>query len=456
VKEAKAMATLNPFIYGKPVPSEKHIGRRRELRTLFSRLRNGECTAVVGEPHIGKSSLLRCVQDQEIQQEWLGQETTRYILVEMDCHILPHQFGSQDFWRQALTRVQEATPGDEAVCQQMDVIIKNQFGCFTLEGLFKLLGQQGKHVVLLIDEFDSLLTHPNFNSAEFFGGLRSIASRTDSLQLITASRTSMTEMNRRTQEINPLGSPYFNIFGEVVLRPFSEKAMNQLLDQALESSGIRFGEDDQAYIRWLSGGHPYRVQAAASALFDAITDELDGEERYATASEYFYERAAAHFDDLWQHLDDAARTVMVILALVELGGMAQRREFSFGEIERPQRFSPELKRLTKLGLVEKVGKGWQFDPRRLLLWQGERWRVACGGFVWWLADVAIAGTRDIPDFKQWLHDQEARGYLFTRKQWKTLRDWTGKVPTSVVSGTGELARLLLSSILKQRRGHQET
>ena len=446
------MPILNPFIYGKPVPVTQHINRQRELRTLFSPLRNGECTAVVGEPHIGKSSLLRYVQDQKVQQKWLGQEATRYILVEMDCHILPHKFGPQDFWRQALTRVQEAAPDDETVCQQMEVIVKNQFGCFTLEGLFKLLGQQGKHIVLLIDEFDSLLTHPNFNSAEFFGGLRSISSRTEGLQLITASRMTIAEMNRRTQEINPLGSPYFNTFSEVILRPFSKQAVTELLDQALEGSGVQFGKDDRTYIRWLSGGHPYRVQAAASALFDAIADELEGEERYATAGEWFYERAAAHFDDLWQHLDDAARTVMVILALVELGGMAQRREFSFGEIERPQRFGPELKRLAKLGLVEKVGKGWQFDPRHLLLWQGERWRVTCGGFVWWLADVAIAGTRDIPDFEQWLHDQEVRGYLLTRKQWKTLRDWAGKVPTSVVGGAGELARLLLSSILKQKRG----
>ena len=305
---------------------------------------------------------------------------------------------------------------------------------------------------MLIDEFDSLLTHPNFNSAEFFGGLRSISSRTEGLQLITASRMTIAEMNRRTQEINPLGSPYFNTFSEVTLRPFSKQAVTELLDQALEGSGVQFGRDDKAYVRWLSGRHPYRVQVAASALFDAIADELEGEERYTTAGEYFYERAAAHFDDLWQHLDDAARTVMVILALVELGGMAQRRMFSFGEIERPQRFSPELRRLEKLGLVEKVGKGWQFDPKSLLLWQGERWRVASGGFVWWLADVAIAGTRDIPDFQQWLHDQEVRGYLLTRKQWKTLRDWAGKVPTSVVGSAGELAWLLLSSLLKPKRG----
>jgi hypothetical protein len=34
----------------------------------------------------------------------------------------------QDFCQQALARAQEATSDDEAVCQQMDVVIKNHSG----------------------------------------------------------------------------------------------------------------------------------------------------------------------------------------------------------------------------------------------------------------------------------------------------------------------------------------
>ena len=45
------MTILNPFLYGKPVPPTQHIGRRTEIRTLFSRLANGESTAIVGEPN---------------------------------------------------------------------------------------------------------------------------------------------------------------------------------------------------------------------------------------------------------------------------------------------------------------------------------------------------------------------------------------------------------------------
>lgn len=214
-------------------------------------------------------------------------------------------------------------------------------------------------------------------------------------------------MNRLSEESNPLGSPFFNHFTEVNLTPFSYKAVGELLDHFLADNDVEFTPNDRRFIIWLSGRHPYRVQVVGAALFDAIVEGYQGQKRYEVAGELFYERTTDHFNTLWRrYLDDAARTVLVILGLVELGGIAQRRRFSFGEIEKPQRFTPELRRLEKLGLVEKIGRGWQWDQEHLLLWQGERWRVSSGGFVWWLADAVISGTREIPDFEQWLHEKE--------------------------------------------------
>ena len=66
------MPVLNPFLYGKPVPATRFVGRQEAVRTVFSRLFNGESTAIVGEPHIGKSSLLYYVADAGVRAEWLG------------------------------------------------------------------------------------------------------------------------------------------------------------------------------------------------------------------------------------------------------------------------------------------------------------------------------------------------------------------------------------------------
>ena len=48
------IASPQPFIYGRPVRPGEFLNREAELRTIFNRLRNGESTAVVGEPHLAK------------------------------------------------------------------------------------------------------------------------------------------------------------------------------------------------------------------------------------------------------------------------------------------------------------------------------------------------------------------------------------------------------------------
>ncbi len=49
----------------------------------------------------------------------------------------------------------------------------------------------GKRVLLVIDEFNSLLHQKNFSNIDFLGSLRSAATETDGLQIITSSITSV-------------------------------------------------------------------------------------------------------------------------------------------------------------------------------------------------------------------------------------------------------------------------
>lgn len=88
---------------------------------------------------------------------------------------------------------------------------------------------------------------------------------------------------------------------------------------------------------------------------------------------------------------------------------------------------------SKIKFHEKKSLELPWDSDYLLLWHGQRWRVATGGFVLWLADVVVGATRDIPNFEQWLNEQEMLGYLLTRKQWETGRALMNQVPKSVIS-----------------------
>src|SRR5262245_43360399 len=133
---------LNPFRYGKPVPPDRFIGRDEAKRTIFARINNGESTAVIGLPHIGKSSFLRYIRDEQVREAWLGEESGKYAFIDLDCHLLPSSYQPSDFWREVLAGVEEAF-ADETIHRQIRVVRQNSYGSFSLKRLFDLLGRGG-------------------------------------------------------------------------------------------------------------------------------------------------------------------------------------------------------------------------------------------------------------------------------------------------------------------------
>jgi Novel STAND NTPase 1 len=366
--------SLNPFRYGKPVPPDRFIGREDARRTVFARINNGESTAIVGEPHIGKSSFLRYIRDERTRRDWLGDEAVQYAFVDIDCHMLPSSFQPADFWQEIVGHVEEAFPG-QALRRPTDVAHGSGYASFALKRLFDTIGRKRMRAVVMVDEFDVLLHHDNFNTAEFFGALRALAIQTDGLVLLTASRMMVAEMNRRSQEINPLGSPFFNNLIEVRLLPLRPDEVDHLIDQTLAGTRMEFSSDDRGFIVRASGRHPFLVQIAAAALYDAIAQNVGPQARYAEAERSIQGWAAVHFEDVWQRLSPELKRVSLILALAE-----------FPQPGAPVPAAPlddddrEMRWLADGGLIETT------EDSRHALWRGERWRIGAGSFARWLTN----------------------------------------------------------------------
>jgi hypothetical protein len=427
----------HPFIFGRPVRAGEFLNRKAELRTIFNRLRNGESTALVGEPHIGKTSLLLQLADESTQRAYLGDESQCLVISMLDLLSIGIDYTPAAFWQEVLEPLGER-PGHRAMVQRLNQVAEAEYARRPLERIFEYLGRQARRLVLLLDEFERVLIHPSFQDAAFFALMRSLATRTGGLALITASRFSVAEMNERGRGLLETGSPFFNNVIEVRLRPFDEPSVGALLDQASKV----LSRGDRHFIRRVAGCHPFLLQAMAAALV-----ETSGDDRQARAAECFYERIAFHFDDLWHSLDDRSRTAAVILSLVELGGRALGRDFAYGEIEQVDAFGPELRRLAEQGLAERVGKGWQFDLEHLLLWRGERWTVGAQAFAWWVRDVVIAQARRVPIYNDWLADKGYR-FLLTQAQWNWLIGTVRNAPEWAVRGIAALARALSEELLR--------
>ncbi len=434
--------TQNPFRYGPPVKGNDFVNREDELRAVFNRMRTGQSTAIVGEPHSGKTSFLFRLSDPAVQNDHFSREEIRNQQLKfIDLHDIPNGFVPRLFWEDALVDLVER-PGRKPIGDLLAGAKDDSYSKRSLEKLFSALASQGRRLVLLMDEFDVLLKHKGFQDPEFFTRLRSLANNTGGLVLIPASRMTIGEMNAVGRGLLDTGSPFFNNMIPETLKSFDDEA-HLLLFLKADSA---FNPTDHRFIRRVAGSNPFALQAMAGALW-----ETQGVNRPVEAAERFYDQIASHFDDLWYTMDDETRTTAVILSLLEFGGRAMGADFNFGEIERVDRYGPELRKLADRGLAELVesnGKAWLWDWEHLLAWRNQRWTVSSQAFAWWVRDVVISKSRKVPKYDEWLQDKRYR-FLLTEEQWRALTEKFKNAPSWAVHGVGALARELWDSLRKQ-------
>lgn len=438
------MAQRNPFIYGRPVRGEEAIRRENQIQTVLNRLRNAESTAVIGEPHSGKTSFLFHLMQPDTVRAFLEEGDQRLLFSNLDLLSIEEDYAPENFWSDALAPLSREQ--DAGLQRLVRKAVQAQFSRQALEKLFAELAARNTILVLLLDEFERLLKHPNFKIPAFFACLRGLSTRTGGLALVAASRMGVAELNQRGRELLDTGSPLFNAMVDVPLPPFDDAEIDLLLSRAVPP----FSEREKTFIRRVAGRNPFLLQAMAANACEAA---LANRPLTAAAEGFYRGTTLQHFDDLWASLDDAARTVAVILSLQEIGGRALGSVFNYGEIERVDRYGLELQKLAERGLAERLEssrRGWMWDGKNLLLWRGERWAMTCAAFSWWVRDVAIASTRSIPAYDEWLRQKKYIG-LLTQKQWDDAQNLLRRIPASMLRGTGSLAKSLWNEILNTTR-----
>jgi len=145
----------NPFFYGNPVPPDQFLDRRRELRRIISRIINrGQSTAIVGEPHSGKTSLLLYLSAPETRTKLYGESGERLLFSYLDAQTLGGEFSQAQFWEYALHPLHEQVivPNpDSPLAQVYQMCRENNFGAFVLERLFVQMGPTGWRLVLMLE-----------------------------------------------------------------------------------------------------------------------------------------------------------------------------------------------------------------------------------------------------------------------------------------------------------------
>lgn len=426
------------FIYGRSLRGAECVSREAELRTVFNRLRNGESTAIIGEPHAGKTSFLTQLTDRAVQAEYFDGAERKLVPAFLDCLSCSPTDTPQILWAKTLTHLD--TLEDIELALLLDRAKQSSYATASLEELFLKLAQKKILFVLLLDEFECLLKHKNFSDPAFYGFLRYLGSLTDGLALVITSRLSVAKLNRLGAELLDLGSPFFNFMIDIKLPPFRDPEIEFLLGRAEP----HFSPIEKAFIQHSAGRNPFLLQAMAAALCEAPPSQ----DRVEKAAERFHKTVVAqHFVALWDHMDDDTRTVSIILCLQDIGGQALGSTFNFGEIERADRYGPELRKLADLGLAERIEQAQGhiiWDKKSLLVWHNEHWGLSCAAFSWWITEEIVTGTRPIATYQDWMQRKKYVGFL-TQEQLDIAQNLIGQLSVDLLP---RLARSLWDEIIK--------
>lgn len=303
---------MNPFTFGNPIKDPaRFIGRVEDIRQIVNRLRSSahESTSVVGERRIGKTSLLKHLDNPQVAAG-LGLPSSEYCMVYIDFQGLT-DITPQRFWERVLRKMERSICLPSLVPEIQEVSQSGNFDLFDLEDLFDRIADEGLTTVLLLDEFEYVTQNPNFGP-DFFGGLRALAIH-QNLPLVTATRRELVDLCH-SEELK--GSPFFNIFANVVLRPFSKEEVYRMLDGYLAETKLTFSEQEKDLVIGLGGGYPFFTQMAGNYLFDARQKELQADALLQEVYHNFDAQSDSHFTYMWSHSSESEK--ITLLAVISL------------------------------------------------------------------------------------------------------------------------------------------
>jgi hypothetical protein len=263
-------------------------GRAKQARAVLAHLSGGQCISLVGPLGSGKTSFLNYVSDPGVSARYgLRPDASLFVRLEgRDLAGCDQAACLERFAERILTQAERASP---ALARQMRAALGGKSrGHLALRTLFRIVCDDGRQPVVLLDDFDDLATNPRLENS-FFAALRSLATGCQVSYLI-ASRQPLYEL----ETMRPEASTLCGICRQIALPPLTEQESRDLLLGLLAEARATFPAALlDRILRW-SGNEPWRLQLAGHEAFQ-VWQENGGKlrESESAAVERRFDRAAA-------------------------------------------------------------------------------------------------------------------------------------------------------------------
>ena len=248
-----------------------YLPRTADLASLFAAVRNMDCLSVVGVSNLGKSATLRSLTNPKVQAAHLGDDAKDYLFIYIDFNQML-EMSDQAFYElllrcsldamrevpvegEVLRRVEAAYTGLVAPMNAFEVPLR------FAQAMSAIGDQLPQRVIFLFDEVDGPVAGID---GRVFLNLRALRDRHQGgLAYITAT-------NRRLGQIrsDPDVAEFAELFAYHVLHIslLQDAEIAQFVARFAQEAGVTFSDEDLAFIRAWSGGHPALLETTCRIL----------------------------------------------------------------------------------------------------------------------------------------------------------------------------------------------
>ncbi len=263
----------NPFVdYGTIVSGNRFIGRKDDLKVVENRIirqKESGNLAIIGEPRIGKSSLINKAiierKDELNAQNIIPIRINLGIYEQVPtffCSLVTNCIDELKKINRITDIIQ--TLGDRVLTGQQSWNEKYN----DIQRFFEKIRQDGYRVVIILDEFDHArrIFRGDISS---FQKLRELSYQPDwRVTFITISRRSIREIELQTQAI----STFDGIFHKHYLGMFTDKDVQEYFKK-FSALNLTLTRENEKKISFYCGGHPYLLEMLGYEIVENFKED---------------------------------------------------------------------------------------------------------------------------------------------------------------------------------------